>query len=121
MGKDPLIAGRRRRYFFGSGSPVLPAPVGTSVAFWHRWLIGRLEAFMLTSTYRLDRVTDLAALMRAEYGEMPGLVLTARQAVRLWTAEPVACAQALESLVRSGFLRRVGTTYMRADCGRRSA
>jgi hypothetical protein len=76
---------------------------------------------MLSSPYRLDRVTDLTALMRAEYGEMPGLVLTIPQAARLWTAEPVVCVQALESLVRSGFLRRVGTTYMRADCGRRSA
>jgi hypothetical protein len=66
-------------------------------------------------------VTDLAALMRAEYSEMPGLVLTTPQAARLWTAEPIACAQALESLVKSGFLRRVGGTYMRADCGRRSA
>jgi hypothetical protein len=82
---------------------------------------GRLEALMQTSPYRLDRLTDLTTLMRAEYGEMPGLVLTVQQAARLWTAEPIACVQALESLVRSGFLRRVGTTYMRADCGRRSA
>ena len=76
---------------------------------------------MLTSAYRLDRVTDLTALIRAEYSEMPGLALTVQQAARLWTAEPVACTQALEALVKSGCLRRVGATYMGADCGRRSA
>ena len=72
---------------------------------------------MVTSAYCLNRVTDLCVLMRAEYTEMPGLVLTLQQAVRLWTADPVACQEALDALVDSGFLRCVGGRYVRADCG----
>lgn len=76
---------------------------------------------MATSLCPLDCVADLCALMRAEYREMPGLTLTLPQAIRLWTAEPRACARALEALVDSGFLHRNGGTYVRADCGRRCA
>jgi hypothetical protein len=76
---------------------------------------------MVTSQCRLDCVADLCALIRAEYREMSGLNLTLRQAVRLWTAEPGACAQALDALVKEGFLYRTGGTYKRADCGRRAA
>jgi hypothetical protein len=66
----------------------------------------------------LDRATDLSSLIRAEYREMPGLNLTLPQAIRLWTAEPGRCAETLDALVRKGFLRRVGRTYVRADSGR---
>ncbi len=66
----------------------------------------------------LDRATDLSSLVRAEYREMPGLNLTLPQAIRLWTAEPGRCAETLDALVRNGFLRRVGRTYVRADTGR---
>jgi hypothetical protein len=76
---------------------------------------------MLTSVSPLDCVADLGSLIRAEYREMPGLTLTLPQAIRLWTADPVACARVLDALIESGFLCREGETYMRADCGRRSA
>lgn len=75
----------------------------------------------MTSVCPLDCAADLRSLIRAEYREMPGLSLTLPQAVRLWTAEPAACAEALNTLVRSGFLRRVGGTFVRADGGRRCA
>jgi hypothetical protein len=76
---------------------------------------------MVTSVRPLDCVADLRALIRAEYREMPGLKLTLPQAIRLWSAEPGRCAQALDVLVERGFLHRAGGTYMRADCGRRCA
>ena len=72
----------------------------------------------MTSACSLDRAADLRSLICAEYREMPGLNLTLPQAVRLWTAEPGACAETLDALVKSGFLRRVGRTYVRADTGR---
>jgi hypothetical protein len=73
----------------------------------------------MMSVCSLDRAADLDSLIRAEYREMPGLNLTFAQAIRLWTAEPGACAEALDALVKNGFLRRVGRTYVRADAGRR--
>ena len=76
---------------------------------------------MVTSQCRFDCVADLCALIRSEYREMPGLNLTLRQGVRLWNAEPGACAQALDALVQEGFLYRSGGTYVRANCGRRAA
>jgi hypothetical protein len=75
----------------------------------------------MTSAFPLSRVYDLRSLICAEYREMPGLSLTLPQAVRLWTAEPTQCARVLETLVESGFLRRLGGTYLRADTGRRCA
>jgi hypothetical protein len=76
---------------------------------------------MLMCQGQLDCVADLCALIRAEYREMPGLNLTLRQAIRRWAAEPDACARALDALVREGILDRSGSTYKRADCGRRCA
>ena len=57
-------------------------------------------------------VTD-QMLCRAcsEYLEMPGLRLTRKQAQRLWGLDEATCAQLLEFLVESVFLRRSG-----ADC-----
>ena len=75
----------------------------------------------MTSAPPFDRVADLRSLICAEYREMPGLSLTLPQAIRLWTAEPTKCARVLETLVESGFLRRVGATFVRADTGRRCA
>lgn len=75
----------------------------------------------MTSACSLDCVADLRSLICAEYREMPGLNLTLPQAIRLWTAEPALCSQVLEALVDTGFLRRVGATYVRADGGRRCA
>jgi hypothetical protein len=56
------------------------------------------------------------ARIRAEYVEMPGLSLTARQAARLWGLDTLRSEHVLSMLVNSGFLlcdrqglyRRVG-------------
>jgi hypothetical protein len=42
----------------------------------------------------------------AEYREMPGLKLTARQASRLWHMDPTASARLLDSMVEAGVLYR---------------
>jgi hypothetical protein len=44
----------------------------------------------------------------AEFIEMPGLRLTARQAQRLWGLDERTCLQSLAFLVEKGFLARVG-------------
>ena len=44
--------------------------------------------------------------IRAEYGEMPGLKLTAAQARRLWGLDRESCDRSLGCLVTSGFLAR---------------
>jgi DNA-binding IclR family transcriptional regulator len=64
------------------------------------------------------RMSDeaLLARMRAEFREMPGLKLTARQARRLLGLEAPTCDTLLEELVQTGFLRctRDGR-FIRAD------
>jgi len=49
---------------------------------------------------------SLAARIRGEYCEMPGLRLTFAQACRLWQVDASACAPVLEHLVREAFLYR---------------
>jgi hypothetical protein len=49
----------------------------------------------------------LAARVRGEYGEMPGLQLTVSQACRLWQVEMSTCEMLLEQLVREGFLYKM--------------
>lgn len=44
--------------------------------------------------------------IRAEYGEMPGLKLTAAQAQRLWDLDRELCDALMADLVNSGFLAR---------------
>jgi hypothetical protein len=44
--------------------------------------------------------------IRGEYKEMPGLRLSPRQASRLWSVDCSTCADMLDALVESGFLRR---------------
>lgn len=65
--------------------------------------------------------TPLAApirLIRSEYLEMPGLRLTTAQGQRLFGLEATVCAQALEFLVQSGFLRRTDVgQYLRLTDG----
>ena len=46
----------------------------------------------------------LAARVRGEYREMPGLQLTLPQACRLWQLNPSTCEPLLQSLVIEGFL-----------------
>ena len=59
--------------------------------------------------YAISRKPDIDALVasiRREFDEMPGLMLTADQARRLWAIEPRVCGTVLECLVHAGFLCR---------------
>lgn len=47
---------------------------------------------------------DLLRRARGEFLEMPGLMLTYEQAVRLWACHPAVCRAVLETLVESRFL-----------------
>ena len=49
---------------------------------------------------------SLAARVRGEYREMPGLRLTLSQASRLWQLDRATCESLLQSLVSEGFLLR---------------
>ena len=51
----------------------------------------------------------LAARVRGEYGEMPGLQLTIWEASRLWQVEMSTCEMLLEQLVREGFLYKMNS------------
>jgi hypothetical protein len=53
-----------------------------------------------------DSMIDWLSIIRAEYLEMPGLNLTARQAQRLWHLEPGSCDRLLNTLVETGFLHK---------------
>ena len=46
----------------------------------------------------------LAARVRGEYSEMPGLQLTVTQACRLWQIDTLTCEILLEKLVHDDFL-----------------
>lgn len=66
--------------------------------------------------------TDLAARVRAEFEDMPGVRLTLAQAARLWSADRTECEAVLKELTARGLLCRVGSTYLlRADRISRSA
>jgi hypothetical protein len=71
--------------------------------------------------HRVEGSHNLTDQCRGEFLEMPGMRLTLRQATRLWCADLVTCEAALDALVASGFLRRVGQLYIRADTGRENA
>ena len=51
-----------------------------------------------------DQMHALAARVRAEYREMPGLSLTAEQASRLLGIDRPVCKQVLQGLVSDGAL-----------------
>lgn len=60
---------------------------------------------------------DLQAVVdrvRGEFNEMPGLRLTPTQAARLWGLEPRTCAEVLERLVATSFLRWSAGTVVRS-------
>jgi hypothetical protein len=59
------------------------------------------------------RVTELVALIRAEYDEMPGLCLTRAQAQRLWLLDAEVCDNVLRVMVDAGFLRLTAGGYVR--------
>ena len=50
------------------------------------------------------RLDSVAARVRGEYSEMPGLQLTCAQACRLWHMHVSTCELLLEQLVQEGFL-----------------
>jgi DNA-binding IclR family transcriptional regulator len=58
-----------------------------------------------------EPIADLAARCRGEFLEMPGMRLTLPQAARFLGIDSTTCEQTLDHLVRSGFLRKHGTTY----------
>jgi hypothetical protein len=52
----------------------------------------------------MPSLESLAARVRGEYGEMPGLRLTFAQACRLWQIDAPTCETLLAQLVREAFL-----------------
>ena len=65
-----------------------------------------------------DIDANLLSQVYGEYVEMPGLQLTVSQAARLWNVNLSLSAQVLDRLVDAAFLRRSGSSYVRADSGR---
>ncbi len=62
-----------------------------------------------------EGIGEWAGRIRAEFLEMPGLVLTRWQIRRLWLLDPSLCDAVLDTLLQSGFLRqRRDNTYCRA-------
>lgn len=64
--------------------------------------------------YAILRTPDddaLVASIRREFDEMPGLMLTADQARRLWAIEKPVCGAVLERLVHAGYLCRTETGH----------
>ncbi len=51
-------------------------------------------------------IETLVVVVRREFEEMPGLVLTADQARRLWAIEPRMCSVVLDRLVGAGYLHQ---------------
>ena len=70
-------------------------------------------------TYARDvSIADWVQIIRAEYGEIPGLNLTHQQVERLWGLDSATSDMVLKVLVGSGFLRRTAAgAYIRADRG----
>lgn len=63
-------------------------------------------------------ITDWIHLIRSEYLEIPGLLLTRNQVLRLWGLDAVTCDALLEALIDVRFLRRTHAgAYVRADGG----
>jgi hypothetical protein len=62
--------------------------------------------------------SDLLNRAKQEYVEMPGLVLTTRQASRLWNLDAAVCQALLSILVLEEFLARTpGGGYLRRGGG----
>lgn len=59
-----------------------------------------IQVFHPTANQLLER------RIRSEYKEMPALRLSSQQASRLWSVECEVCAEVLDGLVGTGFLRR---------------
>ena len=61
---------------------------------------------------------EICERMRAEYLEMPGLILTAAQAQRRWRLNSADCEAALRALVQEGFLTCAGGGFARPSTAR---
>lgn len=59
------------------------------------------DGFLIPKPPNLD---DVLPRIRAEFREMPGLILTAPQAARLWGLDPSLCVALLDALVEQRFL-----------------
>jgi hypothetical protein len=59
----------------------------------------------------LARRDAIVRRITAEFEDMPGLVLTLKQASRFLAVDEAACARILASLTRAGVLRRSATDY----------
>lgn len=71
---------------------------------------------MATPACRTPPLEALAALISAEFNEMPGMRLTFAQARRLWNLSAEDCRCVLDALVASGYLvRDVEGRYCRWD------
>jgi hypothetical protein len=65
-----------------------------------------------------EPLAEWTGRVRAEYLEMPGLILTRWQMRRLWLLDASLCDAVVEALVASGFLwRRPDNTYARRSNG----
>jgi hypothetical protein len=53
--------------------------------------------------------------VREEFREMPGLRLTPAQATRLWGMKPEVCAEVIDRLVASAYLRWTDTGAVTRD------
>jgi len=76
---------------------------------------------MVTDRLQTCEDRELCTRIVAEYLEMPGLILTVPQASRLWHSEAARCARLMDTLIASGFLRKCGDRYVRANRGREAA
>ncbi len=65
------------------------------------------------------RPTDWLQLVQSEYLEDPGLLLTSRQAQRLWGLDAATCHALLETLTAGKFLRRTASGAYVRDGGAR--
>jgi hypothetical protein len=62
----------------------------------------------------VDDDRHLQSRIFAEFGEMPGLKLTLRQAARLFAVEAARCERVLRGLVAAGSLCHEGELFTRA-------
>lgn len=70
----------------------------------------------MRTQHQTATVDSWLRLVRAEFLEVPGLVLTSDEARRFWGLDREACDQLLAALVDSRFLRRTRDNhYLRAD------
>jgi hypothetical protein len=57
--------------------------------------------------YADEPVGELVGLIRDEYGEMPGLVLTCPQVCRMFRLDPPTCDAVMDGFVTEGLLVRL--------------